>query len=247
MIDTAAILLALGLGLFSTLHCLGMCGGIVSALACSVPQPGAGDRPRRGLFVLLFNLGRISVYTLLGLVAGATGGALFESLDPTVWRRVASAAAGIGLVLTGLYLGGWVPALRRIDFLGRPLWRRIEPLGRRLLPVRTPWAALGAGLVWGWLPCGLVYYLLVMAAPQGDALGGALFMLAFGIGTLPGMFATGILGGLMTRLARNHRVRRTAAGAIVLVGAATLAIGQTEIPHRFMPAALSGEGGQHVH
>ena len=247
MIDSAAIILAFTLGLFSTLHCLGMCGGIVSALACSVAPSAAPDRMKRHAYVLAFNLGRISVYGFLGLLAGTTGGVLFDNLDPTLWRRVASAVAGLSLILTGLYLGGWVHAVRRVDFICRILWRRIEPIGRRLLPVRTPAAAFAAGLVWGWLPCGLVYYSLVLAAPLGDAMTGALFMLAFGLGTIPGMQATGVFGGLMIRLAHNQRIRRAAAGAIIAIGSATLLIGQTEIPHRFTPADAGHEGAHHEH
>jgi len=243
MIDLAAATLAFTIGLFSTLHCLGMCGGIVSALTCSIPTALHTNDLQRNLYILFFNLGRVLVYVMFGLVAGATGGALFETLDPTVWRRTASAVAGISLILAGLYLGGWVPMVRRIDLLGRSLWRRIEPVGRRFLPVRTPSAALAAGLVWGWLPCGLVYYSLMVAAPLGDAMSGALFMLAFGLGTLPGMYATGMFGGMMIRLAHSHRVRRVAAGTIMTIGLATLLLGQTDIPHRFMPAG----GGIAVH
>ncbi len=247
MIDSAAIALAFTLGLFSTLHCLGMCGGIVSALACSVTRSADPDRLKRHGYVLAFNLGRISVYGFLGLLAGATGGAVFDNLDPTLWRRTASAVAGLSLILTGLYLGGWVAAVRRVDFAGRILWRRIEPIGRRLLPVRTPAAALAAGLVWGWLPCGLVYYSLVLAAPLGSAMTGALFMLAFGLGTVPGMQATGVFGGLMIRLARNQRIRGWMAGTIIAIGFATLLIGQTDIPHRFTPAEAGHGGAHHEH
>lgn len=247
MIDLAAAILAFTLGLFSTLHCLGMCGGIVSALACSVSPSVGSDRGKRHLYVLLFNLGRVLVYGFLGLLAGATGGAVFDQLDPTIWRRTASAVAGISLILTGIYLGGWVPMVRRIDFLGRSLWRWIEPVGRRFLPVRTPTAALAAGLVWGWLPCGLVYYLLLIAAPLGNAVSGALFMLAFGLGTIPGMYTTGVVGGLMIRLARNRQVRRIAAGTILLIGLTTLLLGQTDIPHQFMPVETGHEGAHDEH
>ena len=199
----------------------------------------------RNGFVLLFSLGRISVYGLLGLVTGATGGALFDSLDPTLWRRTASAIAGISLVLTGLYLGGWIATVRQIDLLGSRLWRRMEPLGRRLLPVRTAPAALAAGLVWGWLPCGLVYYALLLALPQGNAAAGAFFMLAFGLGTLPGMHAAGMLGGAMIGLTRNQQVRALAAGIIVAIGVVTLLTGQTDIPHRFIPEKPGTEDAQH--
>jgi sulfite exporter TauE/SafE len=106
---------------------------------------------------------------------------------------------------------------------------------------------LAAGLVWGWLPCGLVYYSLLIAAPLGDALTGTLFMLAFGLGTLPGMYTTGVFGGFVIRLARNRQVRRFAAGLIVVIGLVTLLLGQTDLPHRWMPAPAGEEGVQHEH
>jgi sulfite exporter TauE/SafE len=105
-----------------------------------------------------------------------------------------------------------------MDRLGSPLWRRLEPLGRRLLPVqRLPQAVL-FGIVWGWLPCGLVYYVLLLTLSTGSAATGALCMLSFGIGTLPAMLGVGLAAGWFSRLAANPTLRQVAGLALVVTG-----------------------------
>jgi len=106
--------------------------------------------------------------------------------------------------------------LSRLEQAGGRLWRYLEPAGRRLLPVRTPGHALGVGLIWGWLPCGLVYSVLVWAMSAGDAARGALLMLSFGLGTLPALLAMGAFAAVIARLVRNIWLRRLA-GALVIV------------------------------
>jgi len=112
-----------------------------------------------------------------------------------------------------------------MDRLGGAIWKRIEPVGRKLLPVRTPLAALLAGLVWGWLPCGLVYYALILALPLSDPIMSGLFMLVFGLGTLPVMIGTGVFAGVLVRLGRNVRLRQVAGVVVILVGVLGLIFG----------------------
>ncbi len=241
MIDGLTLLLAFTLGLFSTLHCVGMCGGVIGALACSVPRTIGNDAFLRNGYVLLFNLGRIAMYGVFGLVIGAGGAGLLERVDPIAWRRLASTIAGISLILIGIYLGGWLPTVRRIDLLGRGLWRRIQPLTRRLFPISNPGSALAAGLLWGWLPCGLVYYALLIAAPLGGASQGASFMLAFGMGTLPSMLTTGAFGGLLAQLTRSGQIRQGAAIGIVALGLAALLIAYSGLPNPWLPTTVGQE------
>ena len=247
MIDWLVLTLAFALGLFSTLHCLGMCGGVIGALSCSVPQPVSNDALKRNGYILLFNLGRVSMYGVFGLIVGAGGASLVGLIDPSLWRKLAAAVAGISMILIGIYLGGWLPSVRRVDLLGRGIWHRMQPLARRLIPIDGPGKALAAGLVWGWLPCGLVYYALLVAAPLGGAVDGALFMMAFGLGTLPGMQTTGAFGGLLSRLTRREDIRQLAAATIVLIGVGALLLGQTELPHEWMPTSVGHEGAEHEH
>jgi len=211
-------------GLVSTLHCLGMCGGILGALALSLPPEVQNNRRRLLPFVLTYNLGRIASYAFAGALVGAVGDHLFAAISPQYGHTVLQWIAALVMVAMGLYLAGWFPRLAQMETVGRPLWQRLEPLGQRLLPVKSPLHALLFGLVWGWLPCGLVYSVLIYAASAGGALQGALFMTAFGAGTLPTMVTAGLLTGLMTKLGRAANVRRAAGIVVIAVALASVLV-----------------------
>ena len=205
-------------GLLSSGHCFGMCGGIVGAfsLGDGAQRPGNGGRRLPGL--LAYNAGRILTYAALGALAGTLGAALGGVLPPEVARRGGRLLAALFLVGLGLYLAGRPQFLQPIERLGARLWRRIEPLSRRLLRARSPGHAMALGLVWGFLPCGLVYSMLAMASLAGGPAEGALVMLAFGAGTLPALFAAGLAAARLRNLARSTILRRSAAAIYVALG-----------------------------
>ena len=206
-------------GLLGGVHCVGMCGGIVGAISLGMPP---GSAPRWGLH-LAYNLGRIGSYTLAGAIAGGLG-VFFSGLLPVQQgQQVLLLLSGVFMVLLGLYLGGWWNLLRHLEQAGGHLWRRIEPLGRGLLPVRGPGQALALGSLWGWLPCGLVYSVLIWAVSAGGAIEGALLMLAFGLGTLPNLLAMGAMASQLQRFVRHVWVRRMAGLLVVLFGVFQLA------------------------
>jgi len=241
-------------GLMGSVHCIGMCGGIVGALSSAAPSrpapapavpllsvaaPGRHDGARllriipihpSGAIqiqafaqdlvrVLCYNLGRLSSYALAGALAGGIAAGLLRGADVLGWlapaQRVAYLATNIVLVLLGLYLTQWWPALARLEQLGGGLWARVRPLAARLVPVDTPAKALLLGSLWGWLPCGMVYSALLTALMAGSAVQGALTMLAFGAGTLPVLLAAGLSGARLRQLAQRPAVR-LAAGVVVL-------------------------------
>ncbi|MNZ46539.1 Cytochrome C biogenesis protein transmembrane region [compost metagenome] len=222
---------ALVLGLLGGGHCLGMCGGLMGALTLAIPKE---QRSRRFRLLLAYNLGRILSYALAGLLLGLAGWAVANSPVATAMRVLAA----LLLISMGLYLAGWWSGLTRIEGLGRILWRRIEPLARGLLPVRNAPRALLLGALWGWLPCGLVYSTLLWAASQGDAVDSALLMLAFGLGTLPVLLATGLAAERLTALLRRRGVRIAGGLLVILFGLWTL-----PGPHQ---AWLMGHGGGHT-
>jgi sulfite exporter TauE/SafE len=117
----------------------------------------------------------------------------------------------------GFYVGGWFPRFAYIERVGSRFWRVIEPVGRRLIPVHTLGSSFLFGMIWGWLPCGLVYSALALSATVGDVQRSALTMAAFGLGTLPAVMGVGIMTSLMTRLARNRWTRRCAGLFMVLL------------------------------
>jgi sulfite exporter TauE/SafE len=205
---------ALVLGLAASGHCVVMCGGIAGALA-SATAPGAKARTR-ALILAAYQAGRILSYALAGLVVGGAFGALVAALDIDTLRRVLRVVAGVALAVAALAVLG--RAGDRGAGIGQRWWRAIAPLGRRLLPVTSARRALAFGLVWGWMPCGFVYTVLLIAVVQASAWRAALTMLAFGVGTVPAMFATAWAG---RALAGRRAVARgrTLAGALLVAGA----------------------------
>ena len=214
----ASLLLAFVVGLFSALHCVGMCGGIIGALTLSLARPVRGHWGRLSLFLVAFNLGRVSSYAAAGALFGWLGQRLTAATAQTGLHEGLRLLAALILVGVGLHMAGWFPRFAVIERIGEPLWRRLQPLGRLLLPVASLPRALGYGAVWGWLPCGLVYSMLFSAPAQADPIAGALFMAAFGLGTLPTLLATGLLAGRLHQLARNPHVRVVAGLSVVALG-----------------------------
>jgi len=206
---------ALILGLLGGGHCLGMCGGLMGALTLAIPPEQRGRRLR---LLLAYNLGRVLSYASAGLLLGLAGWALAGSPLATGMRVVAA----LLLICMGLYLAGWWSGLTRIERLGRGLWRHIQPVATRLLPVSSVPRALLLGALWGWLPCGLVYSTLLWAASQGSALNSALLMLAFGVGTWPVLLATGLAAERSNALLRRKGVRVAGGLLVILFGLWTL-------------------------
>ena len=189
-------LLALFLvGLLGGGHCVGMCGGIVGALTLGVnANAGARRSPATALPLhLAYNAGRIASYVVAGAIAGALGGASLVLAGQLPLRLVLFAFANLMLIALGAHLAGSSGVIRWIEGAGQRAWRALSPLSRRFLPVRGVAQAFPLGLLWGWLPCGLVYSSLATALGSGSALNGALAMLSFGLGTLPNLLLAGLL------------------------------------------------------
>ena len=197
-----------------------MCGAIAGALTLSLAQEIRNHPPQVLYYLLSYNIGRIASYALVGALLGALGAGLAHAMH--LGHSVLQTLAGVLLLGAGLYLGGWFPAFSRLEKAGVPLWRRIEPYGRRLLPVRTPVQALVFGMVWGWLPCGLVYVGLAWAATSGGAWRGAWVMACFGLGTLPAMAGAGLITGWLLAWVRRPAMRRMTALVIIVFALMTL-------------------------
>jgi sulfite exporter TauE/SafE len=202
-------------GLFGGTHCLGMCGGIVCAL-------GMGGAPRFSLH-LAYNLGRLCAYAFAGLLAGALGAALgaggMAAAAQAPVRLTLMLFANLMLLAVGLYLMGWPRILAFAEKQGQRLWRRIQPLSRRFLPVRHARQALPLGFLWGWLPCGLVYGALASALDSASPTFGALAMLAFGLGTLPNLLLAGFLLVRFRAIAQSRWLRGATGLLIFAYGA----------------------------
>ncbi len=207
--------LALILGLFSTLHCIGMCGGIIGALSYAAAASGRS----LSQMVFAYNAGRITSYTLAGALIALAAAWLSQ-----LWllRLLLQLAATLLILLIGLHIGGWFPRLAMLERLGLPIWHHLAPLAHALHPIQRLRTAFLYGVVWGWLPCGLVYSVLLTAMALDSPTQGALYLLAFGLGTLPAMAVTGIFAGTLQHLTRHPAVRRGVAISIILLGLLSL-------------------------
>lgn len=235
-------LTALITGFLGSLHCLGMCGGVSgtiamgaaslrrsgpeqAALSIAIPvasirrSPQVLSAPQTN--VLAFNAGRIGSYMIAGAMAGSIGGAIGQGwvLSETMTARtVLFLFANLMIVATGLYVMGLPQLLAPLERAGGLLWRHVSPLIKQLVPMNTvPRAAL-FGMLWGWIPCGMVYAILLSAISAGSAVTGMLTMLAFGIGTLPAMLAAGWAAGSIRQWTRDSRIRMAAGAAVVAMG-----------------------------
>jgi sulfite exporter TauE/SafE len=218
----SAFVLAFVVGLLSALHCVGMCGGIVGALSFSLPQHTRSNWPRFFSFLIAYNFGRVLSYAMVGALFGSIGGILLETGDQRWLHDGLRWLAAVVMVGIGLYIAGWFPRFMMIERVGEPIWRLLEPIGRRLLPVSSRLRACMYGAVWGWLPCGLVYTMLLSTPAQGDPVAGALYMALFGLGTLPVMVATGLFAGKLYRFAGDSRLQWLAGLTVVALGLFTL-------------------------
>jgi sulfite exporter TauE/SafE len=230
-VESLSLLGGLVVGVLGSAHCVVMCGGIAGALAVA---PDGGGRLGAGGRQVAYNLGRIASYAAAGALAGGLGIALATAFGAT-GAMLLRAAAALLLLALGLYLAGWWSGLATVERQGARLWRRVAPLAARLRPGRSLGGALALGMVWGWLPCGLVYSALALAATSGDWQRGALVMAGFGLGTLPAMVATGLVAGRLGGLARAAAPRRIAGVMLIAFGLWTLAASGAVAPLRGAP------------
>lgn len=198
-------------GLLGGAHCIGMCGGIMSALTFAVP-PSMRSKTRLTGLLLGYNLGRITSYMIAGGLVALLG--TLVAITPAV-RLILQVLAAVMLILMALYIADWWKGLLRVEAVGKRLWRHLEPVGRGLMPVVKVPQAMALGAVWGWLPCGLVYSMLAWSLATADPLMGIALMGAFGLGTLPALLATGLAAHQLGGLIRHPATRTLAALSII--------------------------------
>ena len=213
-----SLIAAMLVGLLGGVHCVGMCGGLVGAFSLQLP----GQGPRLS-WHFAANLGRIASYAIAGGIAGALGGtSLFlQKLFPV--EQVLYAFTSLMLILLGLYLAGFAQTVLVLEKLGGGVWKKLQPLLGKLLPIHSAPQAFAAGMVWGWLPCGLVYSVLITALASGSPVQGALTMAAFGLGTLPNLLAMGLFASHLQPLLQKRLLRVTAGLLVMALGLLGLA------------------------
>ena len=204
-------------GLLGSAHCFGMCAGISGLFAINVNVASMKTQVPKAI---AYNVGRVLSYAVLGAAVAMIGKTMVSGI-PDIAAPVRF-ASGVLIILVGLQLAFNWRLLSPLENAGAKLWNRIAPAAKGLVPVETTTQALGLGLIWGWLPCGLVYSVLLLAATTTDPFGGGLVMVAFGLGTMPAMIATGLSA---SKLAQFLSGKRLGAGLlIVVIGLATIAM-----------------------
>lgn len=212
MLETTLISAFL-LGLMGSGHCLGMCGGIISSLSMAT-----NNKNNKWFKISAYQIGRILSYSFFGFIFGWIG-QLSQSIIALPFLKILS---GVLLILMGLYLSHIWMGINYLEKIGKIIWNKISPLTKKLLPVSNATQALLLGILWGWLPCGLVYTSLGYATTTADPFNSALFMLAFGLGTLPSTLLAGAASISLKNWLNLKSVRLTTALMFIAFGLYTL-------------------------
>lgn len=227
IIDTSYIAAFL-VGLLGGVHCVGMCGGIVGALCLGLDDgldknKTAQQRFKKSFpFLLSYNIGRISSYTLAGILMGSIGWLGSHLFTLYSIQQTLEIIAATFMLALGLYIAGWWKGLAKVErWGGKVIWQRLEPVGRKFMPVRSYPQAFFLGLVWGWLPCGLVYSVVIWTISTQSPLEGGLLMLSFGLGTLPNLLLMGVFASTLTQFIQQSWVRQVA-GVMIMVFAGVM-------------------------
>lgn len=214
------LIIAFNLGLFSTLHCVGMCGGFISTLMLAVPDSESENKSNKKKDLkssFAYNLGRITSYSIAGLIMGLFGLALAELLAQYNIYMALQIFASIILISIALNIIGVFQFSTRLEMFGARLWQHIQPLAKNLLPVDSFLKAFLFGMVWGWLPCGMVYSALLFSLTTGSALHGMMVMMFFGFGTLPAMVTAGYLVDYLNQFRQHKQLKWFTAIVLILI------------------------------
>ncbi len=195
------------LGIVSSGHCLGMCGGLMVAAGFNTSKPR---------IAVGYNFGRLLTYMLLGLSFGA-----LSALLPTNFIPVLKVISASLLILTSLYLLGINHWVNKVEIIGLPIWKIAKKSANHLLPIKSFPASILLGLLWGLIPCGLVYTALAFSLSQSSALGSSFIMLSFGLGTYPAMIGASLLA-IRLRPWLTHPTIRTLLAILLFLFAITM-------------------------
>lgn len=195
------VLSAFLIGLAGGVHCIGMCGGIASAFTFAIPK-NASQLP----YIFAYNIGRILSYTAAGALTGYVGSII--STNTSIEFPIFQVVSIIFMVLLALYISDWYKGLSALERMGGHLWRYISPISKKLIPFKNPFYTIAYGMVWGWLPCGLVYSMLSWSLASESIYEGATMMLFFGLGTIPAVMATSLGASFLLPIFQHHHTRK---------------------------------------
>ncbi len=178
------------MGLIGSMHCAGMCGPIAISLPYRV---GMQTKEETFFKILVYNLGRIITYAFFGLLFGIVGKGFF-TMGIQKWFLITLAVL---LILIAIFSIDVESKALKIPVIGK-FNIKIKELLAKTLKNATVKSFLYIGILNGFLPCGLVYMAIVAAIATGGVLNSVLYMILFGIGTMPMMMALGYGGHLLS-------------------------------------------------
>jgi sulfite exporter TauE/SafE len=217
--DAVSLSAAFVAGMAGSVHCLAMCGGLSAALGLRARR--APNAPRASLLAACHQAGRLTSYTLAGDIVGAFSGLLQGILDFDRMALIARMLAGLMLITISLGVLFHRRPLAIVERMGGSLWRRVAPLARSL-PAAGIGSSLLLGMLWGWLPCGFIYSMLMFAALKGGAIQGAALMLCFGLGTVPAVFGASLISAQVGRVTMARGLNVAAGWLLLVFGALTM-------------------------
>lgn len=214
---------------------------IIATIPVNVATPAMiiAQPPGRSVLLpqlLTFNVGRVLSYTFIGFLAGMAGATL--AMNSLLFLLLRTGAA-VMLILMGLYVGQWWMGLSRIEVIGAKLWQKIAGITNQLRQSKGLMGTFALGMLWGWLPCGLVYSALTWSMSSADPKMAALLMFGFGIGTLPSMLAAGLFAYQLRRIFSKLSVRRIFASILIIFGIWSLPVHWSQW--------FGGDHGHHAH
>lgn len=194
-------------------HCISMCGPLVVALSVGEPRQGF-------LHHLLYNLGRVTTYSILGAIVGLSGSFLVLTASIEQLQRAIMIAAGLSIIIMGLSTAEWLPLHQKMRCSrGDSFFQKMLVFFKAPRSIGTNYPM---GVVLGFLPCGLTYTALLAAAtaametetPFAGMLQGAIMMLLFGMGTAPAMI---IVGKAVNTISNRMRKRYYRIASIIMI------------------------------
>lgn len=236
--------LAFLMGLGSTGHCLLMCGGISAALSSQLIEESLF---RRSLKLLIFHLGRLSCYSVLGLVLGTFIQTLTSSSGTLI--IVSRLLAAFMIIIMGLYIAGFSNIIKHVEKRMGFIWHRLQPITLRYMHMQKWHHAYLLGFIWGFLPCGMIYSTLLWASANNQGAYTALLMFSFGIGTLPALFASNFFSVQAFSLFQKKNYKRAIGILLIffgIVSMAFIAMPHNSHQHEQQPSAdHSGHAAHH--
>lgn len=219
MIQYSALFAVMIAGFLSSWHCFAMCGGIVGVLSQAEQEK---TKRQRIIAWILYNGGRLTTYAIAGFIAGLLGNKVLSVFSLATAQTLGAYLSGGFIIALGLYLGRWWQGLLFLERFGMRFWQALNPIKLKFFSKTNGFGLYVKGLIWGWLPCGLVYSMLIWSVTTGNPYQGSLMMFAFGLSTLPAIFLMAYVNQSFLQSKTSIAIKKVLSVLLVLFGIAII-------------------------